>query len=74
MPGSSATTPVLVKESGSTSANGSSTTTFSVVNDGDEGINAVGSPICSAAMACPAYELLWHATVSVPVVDPPGGS
>jgi hypothetical protein len=72
--GANATEPVLVKKSGSTSANGSSTTTFRVANYGDEGINAVGAPICSAAMACPAYELLWHATVSVPVVDPPGGS
>jgi hypothetical protein len=73
VPGTSATTPVLVKKSGSTSANGSSTTTFRVVNYGDEGINAVGAPICSPATACPTFELLWHATVSAPVVDPPGG-
>ncbi len=74
VPGASATTPILVKKSGSTSANGSSTTTFRVVNYGDEGINAVGAPICSPATACPTFELLWHATVSAPVVDPPGGS
>lgn len=74
VPGTNTTEPVLVKKSGSTSANGSSTTTFRVINYGAEGINAVGAPICSAAMACPAYVLLWHATVSVPVVDPPGGS
>lgn len=73
VPGSSAAPPVLVRESGSTSANGSSTTTFLVASYGNEGINATGAPMCSAAMACPAYVLLWHATVSVPVLDPPGG-
>jgi hypothetical protein len=73
-PGTSTAAPVLVKESGSTSANGYSITTFRVTNYGVEGINAVGTPICSAAMVCPAYAVLWHATVSVPVVDPPGAT
>jgi hypothetical protein len=73
-PGTRTAAPVLVKKSGSTSANGSSVTTFRVANYGVEGINAVGTPICSTAMACPAYAVLWHATVSVPVVDPAGAT
>jgi hypothetical protein len=73
-PGTGTAAPVLVKVSGSTSTNGSSLTTFRVANYGVEGINAVGTPICRATAACPAYAVLWHATVSVPVVDPPGAT
>ena len=73
-PGTATATPVLVKVSGSTSTDGSSITTFRVANYGAEGINAVGTPICAAAVACPMYAVLWHATVSVPVVDPPGAT
>ena len=64
-------TPVLVRVSGSTSATGSSTTVFRVANYGTARLDATGAPICAAAMACPQYVLLWHATVVVPVLDPP---
>ncbi len=68
-------TPVLALVSAATTANGASDTVFKVINYGSAGLDATGTPICSAAAAaagCPQYVLLWHATVDVPVVDPPG--
>jgi hypothetical protein len=70
-PVATAKAPVLVFVSGSTSANGSSTATFRVVSYGTAQLRAIGSPICPTAMACPTYVVLWHASVVVPVVDPP---
>ena len=63
--------PVLVRVSGSTSTAGSSKTTFRVANYGTAELDATGRPICNPAGGCPQYVLLWHATVVVPVVDPP---
>ena len=63
--------PVLVRVSGSTSTTGSSKTTFRVANYGTAELDATGRPICNPAGGCPQYVLLWHATVVVPVVDPP---
>jgi hypothetical protein len=71
-PVASAAAPVLALVSGSTSSNGSSTTTFRVVHSGTASLQATGTPICTgAAVGCPTYVVLWHATVDVPVVDPP---
>ena len=68
--------PVLVRLSGGTSPDGSSTTTFEVESDGTATVEATGTPICSpptatAGVACPQYILLWRATVDVPQLDPP---
>jgi len=62
---------VLTLVSGGTSANGSATATFKVARSGSATIDATGTPICATASVCPTYVLLWHAGVSVPVVDPP---
>jgi hypothetical protein len=70
-PTTSATPPVLVRVSGSTSANGSSTTTFRVANHGTARIDATGTPICSPTQACPQFVLLWQVTVVVPGTTPP---
>lgn len=70
----STTPPVLERLSGSVSTDGSSTTTFRVVRYGLAEIDATGTPVCAsvaAVSACPQYVVLWHATVTVPVVDPP---
>jgi hypothetical protein len=64
-------TPVLVRVSGSTSTTGSSKTTFRVANYGTAELDATGRPICNPAGGCPQYVLSWHATVIVPVLDPP---
>jgi predicted secreted protein len=63
--------PVLVFVSGSTSTTGASTTVFRVANYGTAQLTATGYPICAAAKACPAFVILWQATVDVPVQDPP---
>jgi hypothetical protein len=66
-----ATVSPLVKESGHVNPNGSSVTTFKVVGYGSAGLQATGTPKCTASV-CPKYVLLWKATVRVPVQDPPG--
>jgi len=72
VPTAGSAAPVLAFVSGSTSPNGSSTTTFRVVRTGSAQLQATGAPTCtSAALACATYVVLWHATVAVPVVDPP---
>ena len=63
-------TPVLVEVSAASTSTGGSVTVFRVVNYGLAGLTATGTPICAAA-ACPQFVVLWHATVTVPVVDPP---
>ncbi|HEY5251891.1 MAG TPA: hypothetical protein VIJ09_09530 [Acidimicrobiales bacterium] len=65
--------PVLVFVSGSTSATGASTTVFRVTNYGTAQLNALGYPVCAstAVSPCPQFVVLWHATVDVPVQDPP---
>jgi hypothetical protein len=65
-------TPVLRLVSEGSTTTGASNTVFRVVNYGTAGLNATGTPICPSTGACPQYALLWHATVDVPVVDPPG--
>lgn len=65
------TTPVLSLVSEGTTTTGASTTVFRVVNYGTAELNATGTPVCGTAGGCPQYVLLWHATVVVPVVDPP---
>ena len=65
------TTPVLSLVSEGTTTTGASTTVFRVVNYGTAGLNAIGTPVCPTAGGCPQYVVLWHATVVVPVVDPP---
>jgi hypothetical protein len=65
------TTPVLSLVSEGTTNTGASTTVFRVVNYGTAGLNATGTPVCPTAGGCPQYVVLWHATVVVPVVDPP---
>ena len=65
------TTPVLTRVSGSMTTTGSSVTVFRVTNYGTAGLSATGTPLCAAAVACPPFVVLWHATVDVPVVDPP---
>lgn len=65
------TTPVLSLVSEGTTTTGASTTVFRVVNYGTAELTATGTPICSTAGGCPQFVLLWHAGVSVPVVDPP---
>jgi hypothetical protein len=64
-------TPVLTLVSQGTTTTGASTTVFRVVNYGTAELDATGTPTCAAATGCPQYVLLWHATVVVPVVDPP---
>lgn len=64
-------TPVLSLVSEGTTTNGASMTVFRVVNHGTAGLNATGTPVCPTAGGCPQYLVLWHATVVVPVVDPP---
>lgn len=67
----STTGGVLVKKSGHISSTGSSVTTFKVVGHGSATLQATGTPACTGVV-CPAYLLLWQATVDVPVQDPPG--
>ncbi len=64
-------TPVLSLVSEGTTSSGASTTVFRVVNYGTAGLTATGTPICASTGGCPQFVLLWHATVDVPVVDPP---
>jgi hypothetical protein len=66
------TAPVLKLVSEGTTTTGASTTVFRVVNYGTAQLNATGTPICPTSGGCPQYVVLWHATVDVPVVDPPG--
>ena len=72
-PVASAAAPVLVRESGSTSSNGSATATFEVARSGTASIRATGTPACPGATGtvCTPYVVLWQAAVDVPVVDPP---
>jgi hypothetical protein len=62
---------VLMKKSGHITSTGSSVTTFTVVGYGSATLQAIGTPPCTDGV-CPAYVLLWQATVDVPVQDPPG--
>lgn len=62
---------VLMKKSGHITSTGSSETTFTVVGYGSATLVATGTPPCQGDV-CPGYVLLWQATVSVPVQDPPG--
>jgi hypothetical protein len=64
-------TPVLALMSEGTSTSGGSTTVFRVVNYGSAELDATGTPVCTSATGCPQYVVLWHATIVVPVVDPP---
>lgn len=64
--------PVLSLVSESVSTTGASTTVFRVVGYGTAELDATGTPICASAGGCPQYVVLWHATVVVPAVDPPG--
>ncbi len=68
------TTPVLALVSEGTTGAGGSTTVFRVVNYGTAGLTATGTPICGSVGGCPQFVLLWHATVVVPVVDPPSAA
>ncbi len=72
VPVTSAGSSVLVRVSGSTSTDGSSTTTFRVAQYGSAQVQATGTPICKPGKGCPQFVILWHATVVVPVLDPPG--
>ena len=65
------TTPVLRLVSEGTTTTGASITVFQVVNYGTAELDATGTSICPTAKACPTFVLLWHASVVVPVVDPP---
>jgi hypothetical protein len=65
------TTPVLSLVSEGTTTTGASTTVFRVVSYGTAELSATGTPVCGTAGGCPQYVVLWHATVVVPVVDPP---
>ena len=67
-------TPVLSLVSEGTTGTGASTTVFRVGNYGTAGLSATGTPICGSTGGCPQYVVLWHATVVVPVVDPPPAS
>jgi hypothetical protein len=67
---STSDTAVVTKVSGGVSSAGSSSTTFKVVGYGTAELTALGSPICGGSV-CPEYVVLWHASVVVPVVDPP---
>jgi hypothetical protein len=71
-PTPSSAEPVLVRLSGGVTSTGSSTTTFRVEGHGLAEVEATGTAACPGGGACPTYVVLWHATVSVPVVDPPG--
>ena len=64
-------TPVLSLVSEGVTSTGASTTVFRVVNYGTAGLTATATPICGSTGGCPKYVLMWHATVDVPVVDPP---
>ncbi len=64
-------TPVLKLVSEGITTTGASKTVFRVVNYGTAHLDATATPICSAATGCPQYVVLWHAGISVPVVDPP---
>ncbi len=45
---------------------------FKVVGYGQATFTAIGAPACPTTVPlCPTYAVLWHAGVSVPVVDPP---
>lgn len=66
------TTPVLAYVSGGITSTGASHTVFRVVGSGAADLEATGVPMCGSTGGCPQFVLLWHATVSVPVVDPPG--
>jgi len=66
--------PVLALVSEGTTTTGASTTEFRVVNYGTAGLTATGTPSCPTSGGCPHYVLLWHATVVVPVVDPPAAA
>ena len=68
------TTPVLTLVSEGTTSTGGSTTVFRVANYGTAGLDATGTPVCGSTGGCPQFVLLWHATVVVPVVDPPAGA
>lgn len=65
-------TPVLRLVSEGTTSTGASRTVFRVVGYGSAGLEALGTPVCGTVGGCPQYVLLWHATIDVPVVDPPG--
>jgi len=52
-------------------ATGASTTVFRVASYGTAELTATGTPVCPRAAACAQFVVLWHATVVVPVVDPP---
>ena len=65
------TTPVLSLVSEGTTTTGVSTTVFRVVNYGTAELDATGTPNCATATGCPQFVVLWHATIVVPVVDPP---
>ena len=67
-------TPVLALVSEGTTTTGASTTVFRVVNYGTAGLSATGTPVCATPGGCPQYVVLWHATVVVPVVDPPSAA
>jgi hypothetical protein len=64
-------TPVLSLVSEGVTSTGTSTTVFRVVNYGTAGLTATGTPICGSTGGCPQFVVLWHATIVVPVVDPP---
>jgi hypothetical protein len=64
-------TPVLNLVSERKTATGASTTVFRVASYGTADVTATGTPVCGSAGGCPQYVVLWHATVVVPVVDPP---
>ncbi len=72
LPGASTTPPVLVQTGGHVTSKGASVTIFRVVGYGSANLRATGSPICEGLGVCPDFVVLWQATVSVPVVDPPG--
>src|SRR5271167_387023 len=65
------TAPVLSLVSEGTTTTGASTTVFRVISYGSAELSATGTPVCAGAGGCPQYAVLWHATVVVPVVDPP---
>ena len=64
--------PVLAPVSSGVSSTGSSRTVFRVVGYGTAEVDATGTPLCVSSSGCVPFVLLWHATVVVPVVDPPG--
>jgi len=68
------TTPVLSLVAAGTTPAGASTTVFRVVGYGTADLNATGTPVCGTVGGCLQYVVLWHATVIVPVVDPPAAT